>query len=75
MDVNFPQLVGSKKSQLVYFALDDINCELYVVDYDLMVRIWNLRTSKCMRSYKLQTRRDQMNELDDVNLQEHNPEG
>lgn len=55
--------------------MDQVNQEIFIVDCDLMVRQWSLSTSTCIRSYMLQTRRDQMNEINDDFNQEHDPEG
>jgi len=69
----FPQVVGSSSSQLIYIAIDHVNYDLYCVDNDLMIRQWSLRSGRCLRSYLLETRSDQIKELNAGLEEDHDP--
>lgn len=55
-------VLASTNTKLVGVIIDKIEFNLYTVDSDLMVRVWDLSTSKCLRSYMIETRDDQLAE-------------
>ena len=49
-------VLASPQSKLISVILNPLEFELYSIDSDLMVRVWNLSTGLCKRSYVLETR-------------------
>jgi hypothetical protein len=47
--------------------VDEINYELYCIDRDLMIRVWNLNNGLCRRSYMIETREAKMKSIHDDN--------
>lgn len=43
--------------------MDKVEFMLYTVDSDLMVRVWDCSTNVCQRSYLIETRDDQLAEI------------
>lgn len=51
-------VLASVNTKLVGVIIDKVDFNLYSVDSDLMVRVWDLSSSKCTRSYMIETRDD-----------------
>ena len=49
-------------STLVGVIIDRIEFIIYTIDSDLMIRVWSLQTSRCIKSYLIETRDDQIAE-------------
>ena len=62
-----------KKSRLVGVLLDPKEMLVYSIDCDLMIRVWNLVTGDCLRSYVIETREDQLAEANQKVISEANP--
>jgi len=55
-------VLASMNSTLVGLIIDSIEFVVYTIDSDLMIRVWDLASSRCMRSYLIETRDDQIAE-------------
>lgn len=62
-----------KKSKLVGVILDQKEMVIYSIDSDLMIRVWNLGDGKCLRSYVIETREDQIGKMNQQVISESNP--
>ena len=51
-------VLASNNSKLVGLIMDKVEFQLYTVDSDLMVRVWDCATNACIRSYLIETRDD-----------------
>lgn len=52
------KVVASNHSRLVGYIMDKVEFQLYTIDSDLMVRVWDMSTNTCHRSYLIETRDD-----------------
>jgi hypothetical protein len=51
-------VLASLNSTLIGLIIDSIEFVVYTIDSDLMIRVWDLSSSRCMRSYLIETRDD-----------------
>ena len=57
-------------SSLVGLIIDRIEFIIYTIDSDLMIRVWSLETSRCIKSYLIETRDDQIAEANQTGSSE-----
>ena len=55
-------VLASMNSTLIGLIIDRVEFMIYTIDSDLMIRVWSLETSRCARSYLIETRDDQIAE-------------
>jgi len=55
-------VLASMNSKLIGSIIDPIGFVVYSIDSDLMIRVWDLGSGKCQRSYLIETRDDQIAE-------------
>ena len=67
-------MLASMNSTLVGLIIDSIEFVVYTVDSDLMIRVWDLSSSRCMRSYLVETRDDQIAEANQSGGVQDKPE-
>jgi len=60
-------VLASRNSKLVGIIVDKVEFQLYTVDSDLMVRVWDMTSNVCQRSYLIETRDDQLAEINQTN--------
>ena len=55
-------VLASNSSKLVGMIMDKVEFNLYTIDSDSMIRVWDCSTNTCVRSYLIETREDQIRE-------------
>lgn len=68
-------VLASINTKLIGVIIDQVEFILYTVDSDLMIRVWDLSTGKCTRSYMIETRDDQASELNNTASGSHEQYG